>query len=135
MSEKENKPKEEEENPNNLPNKPEKIKKFRGNFDPNRSKSAPIEAFEKIQSDDPYETFEKIQNDDNYISTYEYYQYYYSLKPINPRLPKPTYIPEPNLEFIRESKKELEEDEKLENPNLNPNLENITNDIQNLNLD
>ena len=68
-----------EGNPNEtpLPNKPKKIKRIGGKMDPSRSKSAPIE------------TFEEEENDNNYIGSYNYYLYYNSIKPVDPRLPKP----------------------------------------------
>jgi hypothetical protein len=36
-----------------------------------------------------------------YIGSYNYYIYYHSIKPRDPRLPKPTYKPMPDLEFIK----------------------------------
>ena len=109
-----------------LPNKPKKFKRI-GKNDPSRSKSAPIESFEEEETDN------------NYIASYNYYVYYNSLKPVDPRLPKPTYTPKPNLEFIKESRKELEEDETPENSNsnlnMNPQIENVTNELDNLNLE
>ncbi len=41
---------------------------------------------------------------DDYISSYNYFVFYNSLKPVDPRLPKPTYKPEPNLDFRGEKK-------------------------------
>jgi hypothetical protein len=38
----------------------------------------------------------------DYISSYNYYIYYNSIKPRDPRLPKPLYKPSPDLEFIKE---------------------------------
>ena len=38
------------------------------------------------------------------FSTYNYYIYYHSIKPRDPRLPVPTYKPEGDLEFIRDKK-------------------------------
>ena len=111
------------ENNSQLPQKPKKIKRLGVKNDPSRSKSAPIE------------TLAEEENDNNYIASYNYYVYYNSLKPVDPRLPKPTYNPKPNLDFIRESKKELEEDETPENQNMNTKVENITNEIDKLNLD
>ena len=111
-----------EGNPNKnqqpTPNKPKKIKKFGGKNDPSRSKSAPAETFE-----------DQEEPDNNYIASYNYYLYYNSIKPVDPRLPKPTYTPKPNLEFIRESKKELEEDENIENSNENLQVGSLTNEI------
>ena len=91
------------QNDQQLPKKPKRIKKFGGKNDPSRSKSAPAETFD-----------DQEEPDNNYIASYNYYLYYNSIKPVDPRLPKPTYTPKPNLEFIRESKKELEEDSKNE---------------------
>ena len=117
-----------EGNPNKnqqpTPNKPKKIKKFGGKNDPSRSKSAPAETFE-----------DQEEPDNNYIASYNYYLYYNSIKPVDPRLPKPTYTPKPNLEFIRESKKELEEDENIENSNENLQVGSLTNEMEKLNLD
>lgn len=62
-------------------------------LDLERSKSAPIE-----------ETSDGEQNDD-YLSSYNYYIYYNSITPRNPHMPKPTYKPNPNLAFIKESQK------------------------------
>ena len=101
-----------------------KIKKLRGKMDPNRSKSAP--AVEDIGNE---------EENDNYISSYNYYLYYNSIKPVDPRLPKPTYTPKPNLEFIRESKpKDEEDDEPGENQNMNEKIENVTSEMEKLNI-
>jgi len=113
------------QNEQQLPKKPKRIKKFGGKNDPSRSKSAPAETFE-----------DQEEPDNNYIASYNYYLYYNSIKPVDPRLPKPTYTPKPNLEFIRESKKELEEDETPENnPNEKFQVENIANEMDKLNLE
>ena len=107
------------------PNKPKKIKKLTGKMDPNRSKSAP--AVEDIGNE---------EENDNYISSYNYYLYYNSIKPVDPRLPKPTYTPKPNLEFIRESKpKDEEDDEPGENQNMNEKIENVTKEMEKLNIE
>ena len=37
-----------------------------------------------------------------YISSYNYYIYYNSLKPKDPRLPKPLYKPMPDIETMKE---------------------------------
>ena len=114
-------------NPNDMtqPNKPKKLRKLGGKLDPNRSKSAPIESYD-----------EKEEENNNYIASYNYYLYYNSIKPVDPRLPKPTYTPKPNLEFIRESKPKDEEDEEnAENMNLNTPVDKVTNDLEKLNLD
>ena len=109
------------------PNRPKHI--FRKNLrnDPMRSKSAPAEEFA-----DAEET-------DDYISSYNYFIYYNSIKPVDPRLPKPTYKPKPNLDFIKESRDKEEEDEDQQEPgndNMNANsIENLTKEINQLNLD
>ncbi len=38
---------------------------------------------------------------EEYIHSYNYYIYYLSLKPRDPRLPKPLYKPSPDLDFIK----------------------------------
>lgn len=38
-----------------------------------------------------------------YINSYNYYIYYHSIKPRDPRLPKPTFKAKPDLEFIKGS--------------------------------
>ena len=109
------------------PNKPKKLRKLGGKIDPNRSKSAPIEVEDNGENE---------EGNNDYIASYNYYLYYNSIKPVDPRLPKPTYTPKPNLEFIRESKPKDEEDEENpENINLNTPIENVTNDLEKLNLD
>ena len=106
------------------PQRPKHI--FRKNLknDPSRSKSAPADQF----------TSEAEENDD-YISSYNYYIYYNSIKPKNPHLPKPTYKPKPNLDFIKEKEEEEEKTpERNENININP-IENITKELNQLNID
>ena len=106
------------------PQRPKHI--FRKNLknDPSRSKSAPADQF----------TNEAEENDD-YISSYNYYIYYNSIKPKNPHLPKPTYKPKPNLDFIKEKEEEEEKTpERNENININP-IENIAKEINQLNLE
>ena len=128
------------QNDQEAPKKPKKIKKF-AKYDPTRSKSAP--AVEDIDEDEKKEEGKDPENNNNdngnndYIASYNYYLYYKSLKPVDPRLPKPTYTPKANLEYIRESKKELEEDDPLEKANAKENsqLENITDEIDKLNLE
>ena len=58
------------------------------------SKTAPIETDTDFHFD--------VDNNEDYISTYNYYIYYNSIKPRDPRLPKPTYTPMPNMKFIKE---------------------------------
>ena len=38
---------------------------------------------------------------EEYIHSYNYYIYYLSIKPRDPRLPKPLYKPTPDLDFIK----------------------------------
>ena len=109
------------------PQRPKHI--FRKNLknDLSRSKSAPVE--ELGEADDT----------EDYISSYNYFIYYNSIKPADPRLPKPTYKPKPNLDFIKESKDKEEEDDEPqetgnENININP-LENLTKELNQLNLE
>ena len=129
MSQNEDSQKGEGTNQNDIaqPNKPKKLRKLGGKIDPNRSKSAPIEVEDNGENE---------EGNNDYIASYNYYLYYNSIKPVDPRLPKPTYTPKPNLEFIRESKPKDEEDEENpENLNLNTPIENVTNDLEKLNLD
>ena len=106
MSQNEDSQKGEGTNPNNVTlNKPKKLRKIGGKIDPNRSKSAPIEAYDENEQN------QNEEENDNYIASYNYYLYYNSIKPVDPRLPKPTYTPKPDLEYIRESKPKEEEDE------------------------
>ena len=100
---------------------------FRKNIknDPLRSKSAPAEEF-----DDKEET-------DDYLSSYNYFIYYNSIKPVDPRMPKPTYKPKPNLDFIKESKDKEEEDEdqhEIDNDNIN-RIESLTKEINQLSIE
>jgi hypothetical protein len=77
------------------------------------SKTAPTESvvnkiyylkhFDLIDEEDEIE-------DNDYIKSYNYYIYYHSIKPKDPRLPKPLYKPTPNLEFIK-SGMSIEENE------------------------
>jgi len=95
--------------------------------DPLRSKSAPAEELSNTDETD------------DYLSSYNYFIYYNSIKPNDPRLPKPTYKPKPNLDFIKESRDKEEEDEEQQetgndNININP-LENLTKEMNQLNLD
>ena len=95
--------------------------------DPLRSKSAPAEEFSNIDETE------------DYLSSYNYFIYYNSIKPNDPRLPKPTYKPKPNLDFIKESKDKEEEDEEQQetgNDNININtIENLTKEMNQLNFD
>lgn len=111
------------------PNRPKHI--FRKNIrnDPLRSKSAPAEEFGDVE------------DTEDYLSSYNYYIYYNSIKPSDPRLPKPTYKPKPNLDFIKESKDKEEEDEEQQeagndnsNTNANP-IENLAKDMNQLRLE
>ena len=117
-----------------MPQRPKHIFRKNQKNDPLRSKSAPAEDFSN-------------ENDDNedYISSYNYFIYYNSIKPVDPRLPKPTFKPKPNLDFIKETKDKEEEDEEnqeQENDNaninhINPleNLTQLTNELNQLNLE
>jgi pumilio RNA-binding family len=92
-------------------------------LDLERSKSAPIETKE-----------EDTENND-YISSYNYYIYYTSIEPKDPRLPKPTYRPKPNMEFIREGLNKVDErEEDDEELPKEKGIEKLTNDINTLNL-
>ncbi len=108
------------------PSRPKHI--FRKNIrnDPLRSKSAPAEEYA-----DTDET-------DDYLSSYNYFIYYNSLKPVDPRVPKPTYKPKPNLDFIKESKEKEEDEDQQEagNDKMNTNsIENLTKEINQLNFE
>jgi hypothetical protein len=52
------------------------------------------------------------EEDENneYLSSYNYYIYYYSMKPKDPRLPKPLYKPSPDLDFIKGNSQDKGED-------------------------
>ena len=109
------------------PHRPKHIFRKNLNNDPMRSKSAPAEEF--TETDDT----------EDYISSYNYFIYYNSIKPADPRLPKPTYKPKPNLDFIKETKDKEEEDEEQQetgndNININP-LEGLTKELNQLNLE
>jgi hypothetical protein len=45
------------------------------------------------------------EGDENneYINSYNYYLYYHSIRPRDPRLPKPTFKAKADLEFIKGS--------------------------------
>ena len=85
-----------------------------------RSQSAPLE---------------EANNDDDaeFLSSYNYYIFYHSKNPRDPHLPKPTYVPNPDLGDIKESKAKDEEDQ----PKINndKHLDTITQMMNNLNLD
>ena len=106
--------------------RPKHIHRKNQKTDPLRSKSAPAEEFNDIDESE------------DYIGSYNYFIYYNSIKPADPRLPKPTYKPKPNLDFIKEIKdKEEEEDDTQEkgNDNLNLNsLDNLETEFNQLNL-
>jgi len=44
---------------------------------------------------------EIAEGEEDILNTYNYYCYYHSQKPFNPRLKKPKYKPTPDYEFIR----------------------------------
>ena len=109
------------------PNRPKHI--FRKNMrsDPLRSKSAPAEEFADVE------------DTDDYLSSYNYFIYYNSIKPADPRIPKPTYKPKPNLDFIKESKDKEEEDEDqqesgIDNTNVN-SIENLAKEMNQLSFE
>ena len=79
-------------------------------YEPGLSKTAPIEEFSKIEGADC----------DNYISTCKYYTYYHNINPVDPRLPKPTYIPLSDQNSIREASVNNEEEEEDKPPKENP---------------
>ena len=87
-----------------------------------RSKSAPLEEFDN-------------EDESDFLSSYNYYIYYNSIEPRDPHLPKPTYVPQPDLGDIKETKAKDEEDQ----PDLlyenNKQLETIQNMMNNLNLE
>ena len=117
-----------------LPQRPKHIFRKNQKIDPLRSKSAPAEDFSN-ETDDS----------EDYISSYNYFIYYNSIKPVDPRLPKPTFKPKPNLDFIKETKDKEEEDEETkeqgnENSNINhmnplENLTHLTNELNQLNFE
>lgn len=69
----------------------------------------------------PYESeFKYDENGEEDISTYNYYVYYNSIKPRDPRLKKPTYVPAPDIDFIKEGTNENpSKKEKISNDNMN----------------
>jgi len=92
--------------------------------DPSRSKSAPAEEFADTDESD------------DYLSSYNYFIYYNSIKPVDPRLPKPTYKPKPNLEFIKESEVKEDEDDYLQETGNHLNqIDSLTKEINQINLD
>ena len=118
----------EEKNPPE-PQRPKHIFKRNQNLDPSRSKSAPAEDFNN-----------DIDESEDCLSSYNYYIYYNSLKPHDPRMPKPTYKPKPNLDFIKDIKDKIDEEEEENQEQGNDSnklnqLDNLTNEINNLNLD
>ena len=87
-----------------------------------RSKSAPLEEIEN-------------EDDSDFLSSYNYYIYYNSIEPRDPHLPKPTYVPKPDLGDIKETKAKDEEDQPdILNEN-HKQLETIQNMMNNLNLE
>ena len=85
-----------------------------------RSQSAPLE---------------EANNDDDaeFLSSYNYYLFYTNKNPRDPHLPKPTYVPKPDLGDIKESKAKDEEDQ----PKINNDkqIEKLNQMMNNLNLD
>ena len=117
-----------------MPQRPKHIFRKNQKNDPLRSKSAPAEEFSN-----------ETEDTEDYIGSYNYFLYYNSIKPVDPRLPKPTFKPKPNLDFIRETKdKEEEDEETIEQGNEKSNINNmnqledlahITNELNQLNLE
>ena len=105
-----------------LPQRPKHIFRNNQKNDPSRSKSAPPEEFTN-----------EIDETEDYIGSYNYFIYYNSIKPVDPRLPKPTYKPKPNLDFIKETKDKEEEDDEAGNDNININ--SLENEFNQLNLE
>ena len=105
-----------------LPQRPKHIFRNNQKNDPSRSKSAPPEEFTN-----------EIDETNDYIGSYNYFIYYNSIKPVDPRLPKPTYKPKPNLDFIKETKDKEEEDDESGKDNIN--LNSFENEFNQLNLD
>ena len=87
-----------------------------------RSKSAPLEEFEN-------------EDDSDFLSSYNYYIYYNSIEPRDPHLPKPTYVPKPDLGDIKETKAKDEEDQPELLNDSHKQLETIQNMMNNLNLE
>ena len=85
-----------------------------------RSQSAPLE---EANNDD----------DDEFLSSYNYYLFYNSKNPRDPHLPKPLYVPKPDLGDIKESKAKDEEDQPKSSNDRQ--LETINQMMNNLNLD
>lgn len=85
-----------------------------------RSQSAPLE---EANNDD----------DDEFLSSYNYYIFYHTKNPKDPHLPKPTYVPKPDLGDIKESKAKDEEDQPKSSNDRQ--LETINQMMNNLNLD
>ena len=85
-----------------------------------RSQSAPLE---------------EANNDEDaeFLSSYNYYLFYTNKNPRDPHLPKPTYVPKPDLGDIKESKAKDEEDQ----PKINNDkqMETLNQMMNNLNLD
>ena len=109
-----------------VPQRPKHIYRKNQKNDPLRSKSAPAEEFNDIDESD------------DYIGSYNYFIYYNSIKPADPRLPKPTYKPKPNLDFIKEIKDKEEEDDETQdkgNENMNINTLDLEKEFNHLNID
>ena len=69
------------------------------------SKTAPLETEFVIILIYHFQNFD-VEGNEDYISTYNYYIYYNSIRPRDPRLPKPTYTPMPDLDFIKDGTKQ-----------------------------
>jgi hypothetical protein len=93
--------------------KPKPMSKLAQAGDRIGSKTAPLETDFSFDPD----------HNEDYISTYNYYIYYHNMKPRDPRLPKPTYQQQPNIDFIKGEAK-LENNENDEDY-LHSNIQNI----------
>ena len=121
-------------NNHDIPKKPKKIKKL-SKYEPKGSKLAPPVETIKEKEEEKNPDYNHNYNDENTsIASNNYNLNYKNLKQENLRIPKPTYSSKTNMNYIEESKKELEEDEKV-NSKENSQVENIINDIDKFNLD
>ena len=81
--------------------------------------------------------FGSDMEDPNEINSYNYYIYYESMKSKNPSLPKPTFNPIADLDFMKENKIKDEEESNFDQAHnalfLNDNINNINNQFNNYN--
>jgi hypothetical protein len=69
------------------------------------------------------------EDNTDYISSYNYYIYYHSIKPRDPRLPKPTYKISPDLDFIKGGiDKTLEEKDSVIESDSEARSDSVSND-------